>query len=746
MPPPANQELSDSSSDLISDLSDEDETKEDEDRVPLEQFATNEQFAATLELLQLPPAERSRENVECIFDLVRDNKFFAELDAEMSLELCRHMTYTTLKQDRVVFYKGDPADNWYLILAGKAGVYIEELKDAPEREGGDQGDLSPKQRQGLIRNDVRSAALVTHSDSLFLTLDKKSFQHCLGNFLKQKTDDKVQTLRQVLPGAKELRKLVVEQLTYFFKEATLQKDVPLSTEGNREDTLYLIVKGDISAISIQSALGRQRANPLWLPSVSEGEGSTRHLGVGGKETARSAMGCQVVSRALRQQRDKVARDSSRPATAGSRSSSLPPASIAADCAWNQDRAMLPELNGSPRNGKTSQPSVLLEELDLALLQEGCIVNFCSLFFDSPEPFSVFAFSAKTQVFSISKSELFKHMPPSVLDAVRVTGLLLLQHLERRIGKQEERIRRLEQLHQRDATQSSGDFAAAENNSGFGGASSGTNRFLLPLTFSPFLSQQMGEYIDASSMSLASHFDRFTRNLLCFQPHTAVLNYATFQLLQQQKQRRTQRQQAASSEKQSDLRQSEAQKQKPVPAPSPAGAMQDNSEASSALAAQAGPTANAKGGTDHSSTPQHFSQVIHGALASQKSSETKPGLSPLHRDDGQGEQSRPHEAPSSSGGAGKRGSTASLNIVKHRPGNFLAKLTGDGSHALAPGGTGASRSTKPGDVITSAELPGTADANALTEAIAAREAAACAASALALGHPIVSDSGGSSASS
>lgn len=44
---------------------------------------------------------------------------------------------------------------------------------------------------GLIRNDVRSAALIAHSDCLFLTLDKKSFQHCLGNFLRQKTDDKV---------------------------------------------------------------------------------------------------------------------------------------------------------------------------------------------------------------------------------------------------------------------------------------------------------------------------------------------------------------------------------------------------------------------------------------------------------------------------------------------------------------------------------------------------------------------------
>lgn len=54
-----------------------------------------------------------------------------------------------------------------------------------------------------------------------------------------------------------------------------------------------------------------------------------------------------------------------------------------------------------------------------------------------------------------------------------------------------------------ATQSSGDFASTENNGGAGEASTGTNGFLLPLTFSPFLSEQMGKYIDASSISLAS---------------------------------------------------------------------------------------------------------------------------------------------------------------------------------------------------------------------------------------------------
>lgn len=116
--------------------------------------------------------------------------------------------------------------------------------------------------------------------------------------------------------------------------------------------------------------------------------------------------------------------------------------------------------------------------------------------------------------------------------MRLTGLLLLQHLERRIGQQEERIRRLELLHQRDvsclytsarsitrrlrlycvwhrpepclcpqASQGTGDIATTEDSLSGGGPTSGISHFVLPLTFSPFLSKKMGEYIDASSISL-----------------------------------------------------------------------------------------------------------------------------------------------------------------------------------------------------------------------------------------------------
>lgn len=46
----------------------------------------------------------------------------------------------------------------------------------------------------------------------------------------------------------------------------------------------------------------------------------------------------------------------------------------------------------------------------------------------------------------------------------------------------------------------------------------------------------------------------------------------------------------------------------------------------------------------------------------------------------------------------------------------------------------------GDVSTPGEAIGSAEDDELTEAAAAREAAACASSALAHGHPIVSDAG------
>ncbi|XP_026190237.1 uncharacterized protein LOC34620722 [Cyclospora cayetanensis] len=671
--------------------SEEDESNNTQEQVPLEQFAPDEQFSVTLELLQLPPEERSRENVECIFQLVKDNKFFSELEAEMSLELCRHMTYTTMKADRVLFYKGDPADNWYLILSGSAGVYIEEIKDSiAETEQG--GPNSKKTQPGLIRNDVRSAALLTHSDCLFLTLDKKSFQHCLGNFLKQKSDDKVmdneslvQTLRQVLPGAKELRKLVVEQLTYFFKEATIQKDMALSTEGNKEDTLYLIVKGEC----VLRTRRRCDSNHPQLP------------------LAETATGVSVAGGTA-----------DRPETAGACGGLFGPS--------GQRAQNLSSVHGGNNVGSST---VLLEELDLALLQEGCLVNFCSLFYDCPEPFSVFAFSSKTQVFSITKSELFKHIPLSVLDAVRLTGLLLLQHLERRIGKQEERVQRIEGLHRRDAMQGTRDFTTAENFGGREGEIESCHT-VLPLTFSPFLSKRMRDYINASALSLEGHFDRFMRNLLCFQPHTAVLNHGTVRQLKQQQQRRTHRYQSLQSAADRDTvelppevpQSIRPRLETPVVFQDPDSTLSDSAHCPIRAQKQTHKLPDPAWPPVGASTTESVATQL-GRL-SNRGIRSYAERSKVHPEEGSSRSCSSMDPLSSSKPLRQKTSD-------NRSGNGTAEGTPRSATICAQ---------TVATVFGSHEAFEDTKTSLSIEAIAAREAAAYASSALSLGHPIVSDSG------
>lgn len=57
----------------------------------------------------------------------------------------------------------------------------------------------------------------------------------------------------------------------------------------------------------------------------------------------------------------------------------------------------------------------MEEIEVALLQRGCILNFVSIFFGLKEPFTAVV-RENAQVFAISRQELFKHMPQSPCQA------------------------------------------------------------------------------------------------------------------------------------------------------------------------------------------------------------------------------------------------------------------------------------------------------------------------------------------
>ncbi|RQX73069.1 cyclic nucleotide-binding domain-containing protein [Toxoplasma gondii CAST] len=494
-------------------------------------------FRDTLQLFNTPPSERTATDVRRIQELGKGNKFFKELDADICFEVCRHMSYLEVEENRVLFHKGDAADKWYLILRGAAGVYVNEtakeagaIAAAPDEETGgphSRSSFSAERRVsivgyndeaadedndpsldfsridldscvavlgvgdsfgelGLIRNDVRSAALITKTACAFLTLDKASFDQCLRTSLQRKTDEKVTRLRAVLPGVRDLRRLIVEQMSYFFHLQTFPKDFVFVKEGDRSDALFLLLEGEcvlrhhrkrfpgdfgafrvlppspqMPAEKLDEAISRMEAQmtdgarrDIWLPGSSPASQSIASLsehcdGVAGAIFKSSQVAGLVASPSRGHSASASGaafpRDSAQTrcsSRAGFSSSPATRASGRDPSPAQTSRTLQEELHptGRRREPRTPRAERLnMEEVDVGFLARGAVVCAASVLFDLEEPLTVAVRSATAVAFKIDKADLYRHLPTKVQDALRRVSYLFALHLHARIQQQRERL-------------------------------------------------------------------------------------------------------------------------------------------------------------------------------------------------------------------------------------------------------------------------------------------------------------------
>ncbi|KEP61935.1 UNVERIFIED_CONTAM: cyclic nucleotide-binding domain-containing protein [Hammondia hammondi] len=498
-------------------------------------------FRDTLQLLNTPPSERTATDVRRIQELGKGNKFFKELDGDICFEVCRHMSYLEVEENRVLFHKGDAADKWYLILRGAAGVYVNEtakeagaIAAAPDEETAgphSRSSFSAERRVsivryndgaadedddpsldfsridmdscvavlgvgdsfgelGLIRNDVRSAALITKTACAFLTLDKASFDQCLRTSLQRKTDEKVNRLRAVLPGVRDLRRLIVEQMSYFFHLHTFPKDFVFVKEGDRSDALFLLLEGEcvlrhhrkrfpgdfgafkvlppspqmpaekldevISRMESQMTDGARRdTRPPGSTAASQGVASlSEHRdGVAGAIFKSSQLAGLAASpsrgRSASTSGTAFPRDSAQTRQSSRSGVSSSPAMRASgrDPSPAQTSRSLQEEHhpaGRPRGPRTPRAERLnMEEVDVGFLARGAVVCAASVLFDLEEPLSVAVRSATAVAFKIDKADLYRHLPAKVQEALRRVSYLFALHLHARMQQQRERLNRHE---------------------------------------------------------------------------------------------------------------------------------------------------------------------------------------------------------------------------------------------------------------------------------------------------------------
>jgi len=155
-----------------------------------------------------------------------DIKFFVELTARTQTDAvktcCKYLKHEAWRKGEVVFRRGDPGTQFFILLSGCAGIYVRptpssnledrrtEMQEVKEVHSGETfGELA------LITNATRAATVQCKSDCHFAVLDKKDYLRILGNLEQLKLDETVDFLLS-LPLFKGWGKQATQRISYYF--------------------------------------------------------------------------------------------------------------------------------------------------------------------------------------------------------------------------------------------------------------------------------------------------------------------------------------------------------------------------------------------------------------------------------------------------------------------------------------------------------------------------------------------------
>jgi len=155
-----------------------------------------------------------------------DIKFFVELTARTQTDAvktcCKYLKHEAWRKGEVVFRRGDPGTQFFILLSGCAGIYVRptpssnledrrtEMQEVKEVHSGETfGELA------LITNATRAATVQCKSDCHFAVLDKKDYLRILGTLEQLKLDETVDFLLS-LPLFKGWGKQATQRISYYF--------------------------------------------------------------------------------------------------------------------------------------------------------------------------------------------------------------------------------------------------------------------------------------------------------------------------------------------------------------------------------------------------------------------------------------------------------------------------------------------------------------------------------------------------
>ncbi|CEM18765.1 unnamed protein product [Vitrella brassicaformis CCMP3155] len=244
------------------------------------------------------PEERSRDDIEVLFMVVRGNKFFRSLSVAVRQLVCRELRFLEKREREELFHQGDEGDAFFLILKGVFADLPRQKKgdDEATMEGEDiQAVLHPAAKEGekhladlsegdsfgewaLIRNERRAATIRTLSPCEFLWVSKDFYQSVLkeARSLAVKKSAALDIMRSRSPQDRAMQDLKL--LSDFLETMSPFDTIPRSTllevskfvgvrsvsehdviieDGAQADFFYLPLNGVLGAYRCLSGAGEE---------------------------------------------------------------------------------------------------------------------------------------------------------------------------------------------------------------------------------------------------------------------------------------------------------------------------------------------------------------------------------------------------------------------------------------------------------------------------------------------------------
>ncbi|CAG9331801.1 CNBD2_16 [Blepharisma stoltei] len=220
-------------------------------------------------LLNTPPYQRTHKQIETLLTLTQNIKFFKEQVKENGEEIhyqaCQFMSYELIQADQYVFKFGEFGDKFYIILQGRAKIFVPFVSDVDKKEKktemvevGEYGPGSAFGELSLIKDMPRSASILCIADTEFAVLYKDDYLRILGKSETIRLDEMIGFF-QTMPMFKNWGKKAIGRLTYFFKDKSLVRNDILYKQGDESEYVYIVKQGTLELIKEISLIHQEKS-------------------------------------------------------------------------------------------------------------------------------------------------------------------------------------------------------------------------------------------------------------------------------------------------------------------------------------------------------------------------------------------------------------------------------------------------------------------------------------------------------